>query len=219
MRGTSSQKRTRAHTHGHAARARPHIRAATMDGGHTPAAGRPARRGVCAGVREAAVAAQPAWVLEACLPYSAVLVCPRRVSVTRSTGAACPLHDRRAVSDRGKKIVQSPARSIPRAPGACALMGSGAVARQRRAAARPLACAPPIPPPRAAVALVTRLSSRGSRHEGHCEVGRDGARARWGGCAHRFTARPLQTMRPSGHASTCLVARHTSQHNELSTRA
>ena len=113
------------------------------------------------------------------------------------------------------------ARSFPSAlPGACALSGRG---RARVNAARPHAHlrAPPKFHPRVRLSL----SSRGSRHEALVTraivrwgaMGRDGAR--WGGCAHRFTARPLQTMRPSGHASTRLVAHHTSQQHELSTRA
>ena len=100
-------------------------------------------------------------------------------------------------------------------------LGAGAGARHRRAAARRLPSAPPIPPPRVPVALATRRSPQGSRQRAvrWGAMGRGGAR--WGGCAlaHRFTARPPQTMRPSGHASTCLVARHTCQHYELSTRA
>ena len=67
------------------------------------------------------------------------------------------------------------------------------------------------------------LSPRGARHKALATwavrwgaMGRGGAR--WGGCAraHRFTARPPQTMRPSGHASTRLVARHTCQHYDCS---
>ena len=129
---------------------------------------------------------------------------------------------RRAPPEKKGVLSLSLSLSLSQAPPARRVRSDGG--GRAKSAARPLADCHPRPPfhPRAHLSL----SSRGSRHEGHDgrnprwgEVGRGGAR--WGGCARarRLTARPPQTMRPSGHASTCLVTRHTSQHYELSTRA
>ena len=194
MRGTSSQKRTRAHTqtHGHAPSETTHT------GGHH------------------------GWWSHACRGSSGSSRRVRRSSRGRRRRTAClgprglpavlggnsmsalrvryTIDGRFLVSDRGKKIVQSPARSIPRAPARC--VRSHGAGRSRVNAARPHAHlrAPPKFHPRVRLSL----SSRGSRHEALVTraIVRWGAMGRGRGGVGALTGSPLAPSKPCGQAAT-----------------
>ena len=145
------------------------------------------------------------WVSAQCATYVTVCV-------------ACGGGPHRKKKRRALSLSLSLSQAPP--PGACAL--TGAVARKVPLGRSPTATrAPHSTPARTCRSRHEALGTR-AMMVGILGGARSGAVGRVGGGVHGLTGSPLappQTMRPSGHASTCLVTRHTCQHYELSTRA